>query len=72
MPLERRVAAGLDLEVSREESERLLPGAFAEHGLPCHAPVGHVSGLVLANRDAIPGKASELENLRSIIHRSVV
>src|SRR5690348_10091724 len=72
VPLQRRVPPGLDLEVAREEGERLFPGAFSEHGLPRHTLVGNVSRLVLANGDAVPGEVPELENLRSIIHRSVV
>src|SRR5882762_1634409 len=70
--LERRVAAGLDLEVAGDEAERLLAGALAQQGLTGHVPVRRVPGLVLADGNPVPAERAGLEDLRSIIHGNLV
>src|SRR2546427_11270119 len=70
--LERRVAAGLDLEIPRHEVEWLLTGAFAQERLTGDVPVRHVARLVLAHGDPVPAKRAGLKDLRSIIHGNVV
>src|SRR5207249_5950564 len=72
VPLERRVAARLDLEVAGDEAERLFAGGFPQKRLTGDVPVRHVSSLVLAHGNPVPAKPAELEDLRSIIHGIVV
>src|SRR3989441_2409754 len=70
--VERRVAAGLDLEIPRHEVEWLPTGALAQERLTGDVPVRHVARLVLAHGDPVPANRAGLKDLRSIIHGNVV
>src|SRR6266545_4017726 len=71
VPLEGGVPARLDLEVASEEVERLLPPPVAEQRLTRHVLEPRVGALVRPHVDRLPAKRATLQDLRSIIHRSV-
>src|SRR3989442_1045926 len=72
VPLERRVAAGWDLEISREKADGLSAGFPPQERRRGAVGVGSLPGFVLARRAPAPGNPAELEDLRSIIHGNVV
>src|SRR5437867_11824222 len=71
VPLEGRIAARLDLEVSGDEAERLFAHALAQQGLAGHVAIGHVASLVVPPWDTGPPGCAELEELRWMIHVQV-